>query len=147
MKYFKIPAILLFTTVIFFYACNDNSKAPPPRAKIQNPASLEPPQNASGVWHYTCSKRCAGGSGSAGNCNTCGSLLVHNSLYHVNSTPNAPIAPTNAPFATPPANTTGKNIAGVWHYSCKKGCAGGSGVAGSCVTCGDTLAHNQAYHQ
>ena len=42
----------------------------------------EPAQNASGVWHYTCSNGCAGGAGSAIACATCGSTLVHNQGYH-----------------------------------------------------------------
>jgi hypothetical protein len=42
----------------------------------------EPAQNASGVWHYTCPKGCAGGGGSAVACSSCGTTLVHNSAYH-----------------------------------------------------------------
>ena len=42
----------------------------------------EPPQNAAGVWHYTCSNGCEGGAGSAIACATCGATLVHNTLYH-----------------------------------------------------------------
>lgn len=47
--------------------------------------------------------------------------------------------------ATPPAEPA-QNAAGVWHYTCPKGCAGGAGSAAACATCGSTLAHNQAYH-
>ena len=147
MKYSKILPIILFITAIFLYACNNNTKAAPQKAIPPAPAlTLEPPQNASGIWHYTCIKRCAGGSGTAGNCNTCGNTLVHNSAYHANSAPStAPYA--NAPYANPPAAPAGKNINGIWHYTCGKGCAGGSGSAGTCSTCGDTLNHNAAYHQ
>ncbi len=42
----------------------------------------EPPQNAAGVWHYTCSTGCAGGAGSAVPCKTCGKTLAHNQEYH-----------------------------------------------------------------
>ena len=49
---------------------------------INRPA--EPAQNASGVYHYTCPKACAGGAGSAVNCISCGTLLEHNSFYHNN---------------------------------------------------------------
>ena len=42
----------------------------------------EPPQNAKGVWHYTCSAGCAGGGGGAGNCASCGGPLAHNAEYH-----------------------------------------------------------------
>lgn len=46
------------------------------------PKPKEPAQNASGVWHYTCSNGCSGGAGSAMACNTCGTTLVHNQAYH-----------------------------------------------------------------
>lgn len=42
----------------------------------------EPPQNANGVWHYTCPQGCEGGAGSAGTCAKCGATLAHNSAYH-----------------------------------------------------------------
>lgn len=42
----------------------------------------EPPQNAAGVWHYTCANGCEGGAGSAVACAGCGSTLTHNSAYH-----------------------------------------------------------------
>lgn len=157
MKYFKILAILMLSSVISFYACNDNADALKqeareslevsdsptlPNAATPNPATPEPPQNAEGVWHYTCSKGCAGGAGAAGNCATCGGPLAHNSAYHAN----ANSTPTTPP-ATPPAAEPAQNAAGVWHYTCGKGCAGGAGAAGTCGTCGGTLAHNTAYHQ
>jgi len=50
-----------------------------PIAPVQ---AAEPPQNATGVWHYTCSNGCAGGGGSATACAGCGSTLVHNAAYH-----------------------------------------------------------------
>ena len=46
------------------------------------PAGAEPAQNANGVWHYTCTNGCPGGAGSAIACATCGTTLVHNTLYH-----------------------------------------------------------------
>jgi len=46
------------------------------------PKTAEPAQNASGVWHYTCSNGCSGGAGSATACGSCGSTLAHNSAYH-----------------------------------------------------------------
>lgn len=42
----------------------------------------EPAQNAAGVWHYTCSNGCEGGSGTAGTCSKCGGTLAHNQAYH-----------------------------------------------------------------
>ena len=160
MKYFKILAILLLSSVISFYACNDNADARKqeareslevsdspnlPNAATPNPATPEPPQNAEGVWHYTCSKGCAGGAGAAGNCATCGGPLAHNSAYHANAN-STPITTPITPSATPPATEPAQNAAGVWHYTCGKGCAGGAGAAGTCGTCGGTLAHNKAYH-
>jgi hypothetical protein len=41
-----------------------------------------PATNAAGQYHYTCSNGCAGGSGTQGNCATCGSALAHNAAYH-----------------------------------------------------------------
>lgn len=129
------------------------------------PPTAEPAQNATGVWHYTCSKGCAGGAGSAIPCPKCGTALVHNQTYH--GTPN-PGAAVNAPSTIDPAisippsgaadkktitmpnagkNEPPQNAAGVWHYTCLAGCAGGSGAAAPCPTCGKTLEHNKAYHQ
>lgn len=124
------------------------------------PATPEPPQNAEGVWHYTCPSGCAGGGGAAGPCATCGATLAHNTAYH-NSGGNAAAAPA----ITPPGATAGdagsvipppaaapktpeppQNAKGVWHYTCGKGCAGGAGAAGQCGTCGGALAHNAEYH-
>jgi len=144
------------------------------------PASNEPPQNAEGVWHYTCANGCAGGAGAAGPCATCGNTLAHNALYHSGqnkaapqaapvttgsgntitfdpnnptsgtqniafpNTPTPVTAGTTAPPATPEPP---QNAAGVWHYVCNNGCAGGGGSATACAGCGSTLAHNSAYHQ
>jgi len=38
--------------------------------------------NAAGQFHYICSNGCAGGSGTQGNCATCGNALVHNTAFH-----------------------------------------------------------------
>ena len=160
MKYFKILAILLLSSVISFYACNDNADAnkkeareslevsdspTQPNVETPNPATPEPPQNAEGVWHYTCSKGCDGGAGAAGNCATCGGPLAHNAAYHANAN-STPTTPPTTPAATPPAAEPAQNAAGVWHYTCEKGCKGGAGAAGTCATCGGTLTHNAAYH-
>lgn len=45
-------------------------------------ATPEPPQNAAGVWHYTCPNGHSGGAGAATPCSECGTTLVHNTLYH-----------------------------------------------------------------
>ena len=57
--------------------------APTGAAPIGNaPKAPEPAQNAKGVWHYTCSKGCEGGGGSAIACSKCGTTLAHNQAYH-----------------------------------------------------------------
>ena len=125
--------------------------------------TAEPPQNAAGVWHYTCTTGCSGGTGSASPCATCGQTLVHNTQYHdtqgASNTSNVTsndggisMANPLAGAMTPPATTTTKtpeppqNADGVWHYICDAGCAGGAGSATACSSCGKTLAHNTAYH-
>ena len=149
MKYFKILTILLFSSVITFYSCNDSTKTPKQETDktVEVKDSPTPTnttsQNDGKVWHYTCNKGCAGGAAAAGNGSTCCGILAHNAAFHANDANN-----TNAsPLVNPPPTNTGKNAAGVWHYTCGKGCEGGSGTAGACGTCGSTLNHNQAYHQ
>ena len=129
MKNFKLLTLLLFCTTLFFHGCKDKTEStkqetPEPQpidfSKTPSQSSTEPTQNASGVYHYTCSNGCPGGAGSAVNCGTCGELLVHNQAYHSNSAQN------NNPFNTPtPTAETGQNAAGIWHYSCSNGCPGG----------------------
>jgi hypothetical protein len=179
MKYFNILAILLLSSSLTFYSCNENkesSKTDVPGiddSKIEAPQTVavdtlnatttpaqpntttlaEPAQNAAGVWHFTCPKGCTGGAGAAGNCATCGGALAHNQAYHgqTNSMPAMnPMtiqAPTTPATATPQQPEPAQNAAGVWHYTCAKGCAGGAGAPGNCATCGGALAHNQTYHK
>jgi len=163
MKYLKLIALVLVSSVLYLSSCKEEApKAPKEetlqpldlekwanqsRAAVQNPNAAEAPQNAVGVWHYTCSQGCAGGAGLAGNCNTCGGLLAHNAAYHANANP---AAATQSPFAnqtTPALPAPSQNAAGIWHYSCSQGCSGGSGTAGNCNTCGTALVHNTGYHQ
>lgn len=156
MKYFKIITLLLLFSTISFYSCKDDIKKQETKVintptisntTPQNPANVIASQTAGKVWHYTCIKNCGGGGDSAGNCKNCKSILVHNTAYHnqVNKTQ------SSAPFATPVATKTtaepSQNLAGVWHYTCTKGCAGGAGGAGNCGVCGSVLTHNAAYHQ
>ena len=129
----------------------------------------EPAQNAEGVWHYTCPNGCEGGGGSIAPCAKCGTNLAHNTAYHSggNTTPSPNIttsnpnisstvtqSPTNSTTLNPTANFTpptppkepAQNAAGVWHYTCSNGCAGGGGSATACAGCGLTLTHNTSYH-
>ncbi len=141
-------------------------------------AAGEPAQNAAGVWHYTCTNGCAGGAGSALPCASCGTTLVHNTVYHNNNGTTAPTGtvnpsatlnptvagsntnkgsitnpiiqgidpPAGAPMTPPKTPEPAQNAAGVWHYTCSAGCAGGAGSAVACASCGATLVHNTAYH-
>ena len=130
------------------------SEAAPPTAATPNVTPTptpEPPQNAEGIWHYTCSKGCEGGAGTATACAKCGSTLAHNAAYHGNATPPAQTSPNVTPVPSantpPPTPEPAQNAAGVWHYTCSAGCAGGAGTATACAKCGNTLAHNAAYHK
>lgn len=126
---------------------NAETVSQPPNTKV------EPPQNAQGVWHYTCPKGCKGGGGAAGPCAKCGATLAHNAAYHSASTPPGQIAgdtktlPADIKQVPPPKVEPPQNAKGVWHFTCPKGCAGGAGSATACAKCGGTLAHNAAYHQ
>ncbi|MBK7226137.1 MAG: hypothetical protein WAS56_01825 [Saprospiraceae bacterium] len=59
-----------------------NPVATPPNFTPTTAPTPEPAQNAKGVWHFTCPKGCAGGSGAAGPCGKCGEQLTHNTAYH-----------------------------------------------------------------
>lgn len=150
MKYHKVLTILFCSGFLFLSSCKEAQKEvikapletlkaedldPSATTTTQTSTAVEAPQNAMGVWHYTCSQGCAGGSGTATNCTNCGGLLAHNAGYHSNQN-------TPAPAVAEPS----QNAAGVWHYTCGNGCTGGSGTAGNCNSCGTALAHNQAYH-
>lgn len=158
MKYFKILPSVLLCLVLSFYNCKENTKqakADSPQSvkvndssstsKAATPALKEPAQNAAGVWHYTCLIGCPGGSGIAEKCKTCGNILIHNTTYHSNAT-NTNASPMVNPSATPTKPEPAQNAAGVWHYTCSNGCAGGSGSAGTCSTCNGALTHNSSYH-
>lgn len=161
MKYSKILSIILLSSVFTFSSCNDKTKSPKqenskpantvepptlPKSTTTTQAPVEPSQNTGGIWHYTCTKGCPGGAGTAVNCTTCGSPLAHNAAYHANTNTTQSSAPFATPTVIPPTTQPGRNAAGEWHYTCGNGCVGGSGAAGNCGNCGGALAHNAAYH-
>jgi len=146
---------------MLFIGCADadkdavRSKARQAIPESTAPVTPPPAANASvnpGVSHYICANNCEGSGGdSQGNCPVCGNPYEHNAAYHNNSTaPSAttvtPSVPSNAPPGAPATAEPAQNAAGVWHYTCGSGCAGGAGAAGPCGTCGAQLAHNTAYH-
>ena len=171
--------ILLLSIVITIAACKDKASSGEDSSASENPTfnvvnpegstatppatppTQEPPQNAAGVWHYTCPNGCAGGGGSAAPCPKCGTTLAHNQAYHdgANTTGNAvtpqnggnfttpPLGSVNSNPPTPPTQEPPQNAKGVWHFTCPNGCAGGGGSTTPCPKCGTTLVHNQAYHQ
>lgn len=122
----------------------------PAASPITPPTS--PVSSTGGVPHYECPNKCAGGVGDgAGNCPVCGTAMAHNQAFHnqpasspATTTPTSPIQTTTT-TSTPPAGAA-QNAAGVYHYTCPSGCAGGAAGAGNCATCGAALAHNQAFH-
>lgn len=59
----------------------------------------------------------------------------------------APAADPATQPAAPQTAEPAQNAKGVWHFTCPKGCEGGSGAQGTCAKCGGQLAHNAAYHQ
>ncbi len=113
--------------------------APITPGAINGAQTAPAPTNAS-VFHYICTSGCTNsGSSTAGTCPTCGNPFTHNQAYH-NQPGTAPVTPTT------PGAPAGANAAGVFHYTCPNGCAGGAGIAQACATCGTQLAHNAAFH-
>lgn len=154
MNYLKILSILVFSLVLTLTSCKDDKTETTTETKTDTKQPLQvfdapaqqnnTTQNVSGLYHYICNNGCAGGAAAAGNCNSCGNALAHNQAFHNNSK-----TPTTTPNATQTPTTTpepSQNAAGVWHYTCSQGCAGGAGSALNCSSCGTKLAHNTAYH-
>jgi hypothetical protein len=145
--------------LLAFTACKNDKAADATDAAATQPTTTAPATAAtgSGVEHYTCPNGHVGyGSDTAGSCKQCGTTLEHNQAFHANdaaATPNIQMNPPTGDMgapavqATPPAAPSApQNAAGVWHYTCAKGCAGGAGEAVACTQCGSPLQHNQAYH-
>lgn len=150
MKLFKNLLIVLLA--VFAVACaNDGPKnqdlGPAPAPINPNNITAAPPAagtaTAVGLSHYICPNNCANSGGAnAGACPVCGTAYIHNAAFHNQG---AATTPTPNPLAAPTAPDA-PNAAGVYHYSCTNGCAGGAGSAKPCATCGAQLAHNPAYH-
>ncbi len=150
--------------MLAFTACKSDKATDATDATATQPTTTAPATAATGngVEHYICPNGHVGsGSETAGNCKQCGTALTHNQAFHANDAAAAPNIQMNPPTgdmsapavqttpavqATPAAPSPAQNAAGVWHYTCAKGCAGGAGEAVACSKCGGTLAHNQAYH-
>ena len=158
MKFSHFLVLGLFIAALFSTSCANQSEEDVRNQAVESvnvPAPSAPgapaaATNASGVMHYTCPKNCVGSGGAAaGTCPVCVSEYVHNQAFHdtPGATDAAPttITPTTTP-GTPPTPEPAQNSAGVWHYTCGNGCAGGAGAAGTCPKCGGALAHNAAYH-
>lgn len=151
MKNSLLPLILVLG--LFFISCDNDSaireKAAQtlPKASPQTNTNQMPVSGAlTGVQHYICPNNCQGSGGpEQGNCPVCGTAYLHNQAFHANDAQNQ-VPPTPNPVTQTPTAEPAQNAAGVWHYTCAKGCPGGSGSATACATCGGTLAHNAAYH-
>lgn len=119
----------------------------------QNPETGEMTQVPVSPHHYVCPKNCEGSGGATQvSCPVCGTQYVHNPAYHNQGPTSAQGANNQGTQLTTPPNPAAQtpepaqNAAGVWHYTCSNGCAGGAGSATACGTCGATLVHNAAYH-
>ncbi len=141
---------------------NDAAQQNPVTNMTTPPAPANAAQNAAGEYHYACPNGHAG-SGTAGNCATCGAQLAHNQAYHAGeqatpsittspTTPGQPVSPliqqpqSNTPTINVPSSPgTATNARGEYHYACPNGHAGAA-AAGTCATCNAQLVHNQAYH-
>jgi len=159
------PIYLLFVAFVFLSSCSSSPDRPQPvmtqaqhDAVNAESAALQAQKAAQAATaaasspstlHYYCATHPDKGGSDQGTCSECGLALVHNQAFH--NTPSAPGspavpgAPTTIP-ATPAAPAAATNAAGVYHYSCSNGCAGGAAAQANCTTCGNPLVHNAAFH-
>lgn len=153
--------LLIVFVAILFASCGRDPKE---SAGNTNAAGAANPEATAVVYHFICRNNCQGsGAMEAGVCPVCGVNYIHNDAYHAQDVPgsnpsiNTLQGPQNPQFQqnpaapqtpqAPQAPEPAQNAAGVYHYTCSKGCSGGSGTGGTCATCGGPLTHNQAYHQ
>ena len=124
--------------------------------KNDKPKTVNSKNAVNKVQHYICENNCENSGGDvAANCPVCNNPYLHNTAYHANDLLKAgPIKvesnATNPTKAAAPAPTNtpspAQNANGAYHYTCTNGCAGGSGTAINCKSCGTALTHNQLYH-
>ncbi len=167
MKVLQLFAFLVLCIALPFTSCNDDAKSKAqqeareslpetnPSTTAAPPASTDPAAAAAAnpEPHYKCPNNCVGGTGAAaGNCPACGTAMAHNQAFHNATNAISPEITTDGNTSTtitpPPTQEAApaQNAAGVYHYTCAKGCAGGAAGAGNCASCGGALSHNQAYH-
>jgi len=155
MNFLKIAICLLFLGSLTIIGCADGDKSKVREEAKQNlpeatsTSTITSPSTAlnTGVAHYICPNNCEGSGGdAAGTCPVCGTEYTHNQAFH--NTPDAVGDGQTLPTGPPPGapSNPAQNEAGVYHYTCPNGCAGGAGSAGTCSGCGGELAHNADYH-
>lgn len=138
----KTIKILLFLVLAISVSCKEEKPKP----------VLQQNNTTASVKHYICANNCENsGSDEIGACPVCKNPYLHNDAFHAQDLlKNGPLnVPTNiqAPADNTPAGPSpAQNAMGVYHYTCDKGCYGGSGTQTNCSNCGAQLAHNQAYH-
>lgn len=162
MKYFKnafVSIAFIAAAMMVIQSCGGDKPNRPDPVLTQDQIDrsinqVQPPVVPSGqtapggVKHYICPNgHLEGGADSQGTCINCGAALVHNQAYHNQASTPTPQPGANVPTNAPPPTEPAQNAAGVWHYTCPNGHAGGAGGPSACPECGATLAHNQAYHQ
>ena len=161
MKNFTWSLIAILCTMLVLTSCGNDAavrekaaesveaQRPPSHqaAPVLPTAPMNTPTVSGSVAHYICPNNCEGSGGPAqGNCPVCGTAYLHNQAYHNQSTPTTTTTTVTPPTPPPADASPAQNAAGVYHYVCSNGCAGGAGAAGNCATCGSALTHNSAYH-
>lgn len=145
-KYFLFGFVFILS-IMAIISCDNPVDRPAPvlsqeeinKQNQQQSAPIVSGGATAGVLHYYCPNNCAGSGGdNAGTCPVCGTEYIHNQAYHDNQ--------SAITTQTTPAPEPAQNAAGVWHYTCANGCAGGAGSAVACAQCGSTLQHNPSYH-
>ena len=148
----KIIYLIIAVVAFLLSSCGDKPQRPAPALNpnqvVQDPVQTTPANSgtvAATVHHYICPNNCAGSGGPDGgaSCPVCGSQYIHNQAFHNQTQQPGIQTTTTQPTTAEPA----QNAAGVWHYTCPNGHAGGAGSATACAECGATLVHNTLYHQ